>query len=247
NETAKPKLNCWRAVSGSVVITGIRSCLPNALSSGTICAVFDSPKTVASGIGSREKLRSPPPKIPRKASNVNRLKSPPILKLWRPIWRLKLIRPTLRDDVDVAAARAPEFGVEVAAVDLELLDRLLADGRAHAVGRDVVVVHAVNRHAVGAPILPGEIELRGRNLPRQVVGESRILFHHAGREQREAQEIAPVDRQVLNRLFSQRVGLLRALGLDYRGLAADDFNLSRDLPDLQVEINDHRLAHGERD
>src|SRR5262249_51360852 len=44
------------AVSGSVVITGIRSCLPNALSSGTICAVFDSPKTVASGIGSREKL-----------------------------------------------------------------------------------------------------------------------------------------------------------------------------------------------
>lgn len=49
------------------------------------------------------------------------------------------------------------------------LERQLDDAR--FVGRDVVVVHAVNRHAVGAPILPGEIELRGRNLPRQVVGE----------------------------------------------------------------------------
>src|SRR5262249_57865894 len=69
---------------------------------------------------------------------------------------VKLIRAAFRDDVDDASSGAPELRVVTASVDLEFTHRLLADGRAHAVAGCVVIVHAVDLDAVGAPILAGE-------------------------------------------------------------------------------------------
>ena len=66
---------------------------------------------------------------------------------------VKLIRPAFRDDVDDATGGASELGVISVSVDLEFLHRLLADGRAHAVADDVVIVHAIDLDGVGARVL----------------------------------------------------------------------------------------------
>src|SRR5262249_49228610 len=69
---------------------------------------------------------------------------------------MKLIRAAFRDDVDDASGGSPELGVITAAVDLELVYRLLADSRAHTVAHCVVIVDAVNLNAVAAPVLTAE-------------------------------------------------------------------------------------------
>ena len=69
---------------------------------------------------------------------------------------VKLIRAAFRDDIDDAPGRAAELRVVSVAVDLEFVHRLLADGRAHAVADDVIIVYSIDLDCVGAPVLTRE-------------------------------------------------------------------------------------------
>src|SRR6185295_16330701 len=77
---------------------------------------------------------------------------------------VEFVRAALGDDVDEAAARAPELDRGAVGDDGELLDRLLRDGERRATFRSadraaeeaVVEVHAVDRHVGEQAALAGE-------------------------------------------------------------------------------------------
>ena len=95
---------------------------------------------------------------------------------------VQLVRATLGHDVDRAARSAALLGREGAAVDLELLHRLLADRRPDTAGV-VQVVQAVNHERVGAPIRTANTQSRrgrGRNAAILGVGDVFGINHPWG-------------------------------------------------------------------
>ena len=129
---------------------------------------------------------------------------------------MKLVRARLGDDVDDRAARAPELRREAVLINLKLLHRLFREliGGPHAAApqclteESVVVVHAVNLQTVQSAALPADRE----------VAAARVA-HHTGRERGEVLEVAPVDRQVVNRALIDRRGDRGAPSFDDCGFA----------------------------
>ena len=151
----------------------------------------------------------------------------------------------LGDDVDHGAAGAAVLGGERVRVDLEFLHRVLAElvrgtsgaGAADGLAEErVVVVRPVDDQAVERAALTGEADIAGADVARD-----------AGREQREVDEVAAIDGQVLHRRFGDRRADLRAAGLEDRRAArdVDGFGDARDghldpqrdgLPDRQHQF-----------
>src|SRR5260370_30913175 len=111
------------------------------------------------------------------------------------------VRPLLGDDVHEPAYSAHEFGRVAAVDDAEFSDGLLRRGvflNARGSGN---VVGAVYRDEIVVNVLPGEREFRhGLNDHVSRPGGC-VADLHAGSEQCEIDELASVDRQVLNLLL----------------------------------------------
>ena len=157
---------------------------------------------------------------------------------------MKFVAARFRDDVDDRAAGSPVLGGERVGVHLELLHGILAElvGRAPRTGaadglteERVVVVGAVDDQAVQRAALAGEADVAGAH----VAG-------HAGREQREVDEVATIDRQVLyGDLVDGRTGA-RTARLDDRRFPGDVDRLG-EVGDPHLDAQRQRLADGERD
>ena len=112
------------------------------------------------------------------------------------------VGPALRHDVDDAARRLAELrGVRVGE-HLELPHRFLAERGAHAADDDVVVVEAVDGDVVRARPLTGE----GQPGRRRRALLRRVVVGDAGRNHRERDEVAAVDRQVVDLLLRDDAG-----------------------------------------
>jgi len=122
-----------------------------------------------------------------------------------------------RDDVHGAAAGPAELGAGGVAVDLELLHRLLADAHAHAAGVDIVL-HAIQEEAVAAAVAAAEADAGLRRLRHAVVGAVGEILRGGGggRQQREVEIVAPVDRQLRDARQIDCRRLLGALGIYHR-------------------------------
>src|SRR5204862_7817662 len=113
---------------------------------------------------------------------------------------VEFVGSALSDNVDYAAARAPDFGRVAIGRDLKFEDRILAEAVRVAAGsgaasrlaeEHVVGIRAVDLQAVRSAALPAETD----------IASAGWIAHHAGREQREVEEVAAVDRQVGDRPF----------------------------------------------
>ena len=165
---------------------------------------------------------------------------------------VQVVGAGLGDDVDHGATGAAILGGERVRVDLEFFYRVLAElirgtsgaGAADGLAEErVVVVRSVDDQAVERAALTGEADVAGANIARDT-----------GREQREVDEVAAVDGQVLHRRFGDRRADLRAAGLEDRRAArdVDGFCDARDghlnpqrhgLPDRQHQFG--KLSRGE--
>ena len=106
----------------------------------------------------------------------------------------QLIGAGLRDHVDHRRRRAAGFRGEAVGRDLELLHRLLRDVLERPADDVVVVVGAVDHDVAAAADLPGRRDHDAVRLGRVEVGGRRV----AGHQQRQLEEVAPVERQGLD-------------------------------------------------
>ena len=160
------------------------------------------------------------------------------------------VRARLRDDVDDAARGPAELGVVAVAQDLELLHRLLTDGRLHA-ARDRVGLAAVDGHEVAAAVVAAEGEARLRRLRDAEVGGvgDVVGVGDAGREQGVVEVVAAADGEVRDLSHVDDRGLLRAVCLDDLGPGHDVDALAEVDPDLHGDVGllaDRQLDAGRR-
>ncbi len=143
------------------------------------------------------------------------------------------------DDVDGAAAGPAEFGRGGVAVDLELLDGLLADAEADAAGVDVVL-DSVDEEAVAAAVAAAEADAGLRGLGHAVVGAvDQVLGGGGGRgEQGEVEVIAAIDGQLRD---AGQIDGGRLLG----ALAVDDGRFGGDFDDLLQPADFEAHGQGE--
>ena len=154
-----------------------------------------------------------------------------------------VIAAGLGDDVDGGAAGAPQFRVVIAAVDLELLDRVLAHGEAHA-ARIVIHFAAIHGHAVAAAVAAIEREpALGRLFHAEI-----LIARQAGRvadgrrQQRERKIVTPVDGQLGDVFAVDDIRLCAPLRVHYRRLSSH-FHRFGHGRDFHFEIKEHSLAH----
>ena len=99
------------------------------------------------------------------------------------------------------------------------MDRLLADGGAHAAGVEYVG-HSIDHESVAASVRAADAETgrRCRNDSSvRRVGDI-VHVHDAWCQQRQGEVIAAVDGKVLDANGIDMIGLLRSVGLDGRPL-----------------------------
>ena len=143
---------------------------------------------------------------------------------------VKVVGPALRHRADDAAQGVTELGGELARDHLELLDDI---DRQAGLRRVAPFDHLV-RHAIDDVLdVPAELAVHG-----EVAALRRLI--DAGREERQVEIVAAVERHRLDLLLIDGQAQLRLLGFDHRRLALDrDALLER--RHLQREV-DRRLA-----
>ncbi len=158
------------------------------------------------------------------------------------------IRAAPGHDVHDAARGFAELGRKRAGQYLELPDRFLAERRTDGADNRVVVVEPVHGDVVRARALAGKREARGarRALLRRAIGR------HPRRQQREADEIAAVDREPVDLILSDDARDRRSLRIDdggfhchvHRFLAARD--VQRQAHVDQAPQREHDALEGSR-
>ena len=143
----------------------------------------------------------------------------------------QLVRSALGHDVDDATRGLAELRGVGVGEHLELAHRFLAEGGAHGADDGIVVVEAVHHDVVRARALAGEGQAGsgGGALLRRVVQA------HPGGDDREADEVASVDGQVLDLRLADHGRHCRAMGIDDAQLLGHGDLLSP-APDGQGEI-----------
>ena len=149
------------------------------------------------------------------------------------------------DDVHYAAGGASELRRVVAAVDLELLHGSLRDGRPHSPGV-VDVRNPVNADEVPATITARKGKARVRRLADAKV---RVVHYSVGigdarGQQREVQEVAPVDGKLSDALLLNRVCLLGFFGL-YRWRHGDHLDGGGHDAGRETKVYSDGLPNGE--
>ena len=135
----------------------------------------------------------------------------------------QLVGAALGDDVDVAAERASELRLRAGGDHLELLDRIDAVGdaaqaRRIVVGRQPVDDEVVREVALAAD-RDGDAGHGGRFREQLRAGD--VGRRHAGREQRQVEEVAAVHRQRRDFRFEDGRGDLAARRFDHRRFRGD--------------------------
>jgi hypothetical protein len=153
----------------------------------------------------------------------------------------------LRDHVDLAAGVAAELGRVGVGLDAELAHRLGAERRARRAARravrEVVQQRAVEQVHVRARVLAVDAGREAVRHDRAAVAVREA--QHPGLQEHEVGVVAPVERQVGDRLLAHEVAELAAPRLD-----AGDAARHRDLvrgSELQREREHGRLAQHHRD
>ena len=150
---------------------------------------------------------------------------------------VEIVRARLRHDVDDGATGAAVLGRVGVVVDLELLYRVLRElvrraagaGAAEGLAEErVVIVRAIDDERVERAALSGEADVAGAH-----------VLHHAGRRENEVDEVASIDRQVLNRCLVHDRAHLCALRFDERSSGRDGHRLGD--ADFHREV-DRRVA-----
>ena len=103
----------------------------------------------------------------------------------------------LGNDVDVGPACTTQAGSIVAAVNLEFLNALLAEGKANAASV-IIRFSAIDRHTVASAIAAIKRETASRGLHNPVVLAAGDMHRiaDARREQRVGEIVAPVNRKL---------------------------------------------------
>lgn len=151
------------------------------------------------------------------------------------------------DNVDRRAAGSAQLRRVVVAVDLKLVDRILADRKAHAAGI-VIGLAAVYGYAAAPAVaaVDGKSALRGRLHAVVVVAGDDVRVAHTGHQQRKGEVVALADRQVFNQPRADRTRLAAAFSFDHWRSAADD-HLRAGRRDGQGEIVFHRMPYADHD
>ena len=160
---------------------------------------------------------------------------------------MHLVGAGLGDDVDHPAAGPAVFRRVVAAVDLELLHRILAQCEADAAGI-VIRFRPIHGDAVSAPIAAVEGEAALGRLGDAEVGVvgKRVRIHHTRHQQGVGEIITAVDGQSPDVLLGDGIRLMRFFQFHQRSFRRDDdFRDHRGY--LQWEIHNHGLSHRHHD
>src|SRR5205085_2645291 len=116
---------------------------------------------------------------------------------------------------DRRTARAAQVRAVVAAINLKLLDVILADGETNAT-RITIRLTSVNRDAVAAAVTAIKREAALRRLfdaKILVVGQPRGI-RHARHQHRKCKVVAAVDRQIRDIVLCESIRLASSLGLN---------------------------------
>src|SRR5262245_12400748 len=111
---------------------------------------------------------------------------------------MKLIAAGASDDVDRAARSQVRARIERRTADLELLNRFV--GNVRRCGADVLIsdVYAIHLDARRTPHAPADGDAGELVLGRVEIAT--VAHLHARLELRQVEEVAPVERQILDRL-----------------------------------------------
>jgi len=156
---------------------------------------------------------------------------------------MHVVRAGFGNDVDARASRSAQIGGVVAAIHLEFLHRVLAQGEAHATGI-VVGFTTVDGHAVSPAIASVKRKPALRRLLHSkilVIGEPRGI-RHTRHQQRETQVIAAVNRKIRDVPVGQRVCFAAALRF-HHGRLRVHFDGLRCRRHLQLKIHDDCPAY----
>src|ERR1700733_15507791 len=130
---------------------------------------------------------------------------------------MHVVRTRFAHNVDGSACGRSQVGGIVAAVDLEFLHCVLADGRAHAAG----IIAGLT--AVHGNVVPSSIASVERKAALRCLFHAKILvtcqprgIGNTGSEQSECEVVAPVDGEVGDVLLAYSVSLASSFGF-YHG------------------------------
>ena len=151
----------------------------------------------------------------------------------------------LGDDVDGSAAGPTQLSGIVAAVDLELLHRVLADIQTHTTGL-VVRLATVYGHAIAAPVAAIKGQATLWSLLHAVVGVTGddVGVAHARHQQGEGEIVAAIDGQIGNLPFANAIRLAAPGSLNHRRRFVHD-HLRSHGGYAQVEVSEDGLAEGD--
>ena len=133
------------------------------------------------------------------------------------------VRATLGDDADVAAERSPQLGLASRGHDLKLIHRIDAIRDAAQASRVVVRGQTIDDEVVRKIALAADrnaLARNGRRLGKELSAPD-VGRRHAWHEERQVQEVASVEGQVLHLCLRDRSRDLAARGLEHGRLPGD--------------------------
>jgi len=151
------------------------------------------------------------------------------------------------DDIDGRAGCAAQIGAIVAAIHLELLHGVLTHRQANAASI-VAGLAAVNGDAVAAAVaaVEGKAALRSLFHAKILIVREAGGIGDTGEEQGKIEIVAAVNREVIDILLGDGVGLAATFGFD-DGRCGGDFHDRGGGRNLEMEIEIGHLTDGDHD
>ena len=164
---------------------------------------------------------------------------------------MQRVGPAARDHVDVATERTAEFRVSAGGDHLELLHHVESIKDAAQAGGIIIGRQTIDDEVVGEVALAAHrdpLPRHGRRFRKQLVAGG-VGGRHAGHQQRQVEEVAAVQRQVLHLHVGHGAGNLGTSGFKRRHLSTHHhgrFSLGHGQRDGHVEGGTHGERHASR-